>query len=66
MDSKSVNRNVSMYPSDWELVERVAHETGVRGVSAALRIIIREWEAQQITIAEYEEQLKHKCCGGES
>lgn len=40
-------RNISMYPSDWEAVAQVADLSGVKSLSCALRIIIREWKAQQ-------------------
>lgn len=36
-------RNISMYPDDWQTVAKVADLTGVRSLSAALRIIIREF-----------------------
>ena len=38
---------VSMYPDDWQTVARVADTTGVRSLSAALRLIIREFERCQ-------------------
>ena len=37
-------RNVSMYPSQWEIVERLADRLGGIGTSAALRYIVRDWE----------------------
>lgn len=49
-------RNVSLYPDDWQTVARVADTSGVRSLSAALRIIIREFERQQ---AEEEEEEQH-------
>ena len=39
------NRNVSMYPSDWQIVEDA--DIGDAGVSASLRRIVREWYAAQ-------------------
>lgn len=40
-------RTVSMYSDDWRSVERVADTSGVRSLSAALRLIIREFERRQ-------------------
>jgi len=37
-------RTVSMYPADWMKVERIANTSGVRSLSAALRLIISEFE----------------------
>jgi len=37
---KAIRRSVSLYPSDWEIVER--SDTGA-GISEALRHIISEW-----------------------
>jgi len=37
--------NVSLYPRDWRDVVAVAEESGVRTLSAALRIILQEWRA---------------------
>ena len=34
-------RNVSLYPSDWAIVEQA--DIGAAGLSATLRRIIREW-----------------------
>ena len=36
-------RNVTMYPSDWAVVDHVAVELDYTSTSAALRRIVREW-----------------------
>ncbi|MBN1874718.1 MAG: hypothetical protein JXA33_10850 [Anaerolineae bacterium] len=41
-------RNVSLYPRDWQAVHEVAEKSGVKSVSAALRIIIQEWRKAQM------------------
>jgi len=38
-------RNISMYPSDWRIVDD--SDTGDAGTSAALRRIVREWKKFQ-------------------
>jgi hypothetical protein len=38
------SRNVSMYPEQWAFVEQVARESGGLSVSAALRLIVTEWQ----------------------
>jgi hypothetical protein len=45
------SRNVSMYPEQWALVEQVARNLGGLSVSAALRLIVTEW--QQVKAAEH-------------
>jgi len=42
-DERTEAHNVSLYPSDWRDVERIAQETGIRSTSAALRLILQEW-----------------------
>jgi len=42
-EDKVEGRNVSMYPDDWRVVERVARESNVKTLSGALRIIIQQW-----------------------
>lgn len=36
------DRSVSMYPSDWKIVE--AADISGSGVSAAMRAIVRQWQ----------------------
>ena len=42
-DEKTQAVNFSLYPVDIEDIEQKALDTGVRGRSAALRIILAEW-----------------------
>lgn len=42
---KVEGRNVSLYPSDWLIVETA--DIGRAGVSATLRRIVREWNASR-------------------
>jgi len=35
--------NITMYRSDWKDVERVAHQTGIKTRSGAMRIIMQQW-----------------------
>lgn len=37
-------RNVSMYPSDWAVVQQVAKDGGHDSMSGGLRYIIRRWQ----------------------
>lgn len=39
-------RNVSMYRTDWSVVESVAQRSGVK-ISGALRMIVREWARRE-------------------
>ncbi|MCD4738335.1 MAG: ribbon-helix-helix protein, CopG family [Anaerolineae bacterium] len=39
-------RNVSMYPDDWQTVEELAARLTI-SISAALRVIVRQWLAAQ-------------------
>jgi hypothetical protein len=43
---RSEVRSVSLYPDDWEKIERVAKRYSV-SVSAAIRIIIEQWKRNQ-------------------
>ena len=43
-----VGRNVSLYPTDWQTIE--AADLSGSGVSAALRLIVRQWK--QYNLAE--------------
>lgn len=38
---------ITLYPDDWNTIQRIADTTGVRTISAALRIIIREFECKR-------------------
>ena len=52
-----VNRNVSMYPTEWEIVRRYAQilQPSKPNISATLRIIVREWRmAEGCKLAEME------------
>lgn len=40
-------RTVTMYPDEWLMVMQVADTTGIRNLSAALRLIIREFARMQ-------------------
>jgi hypothetical protein len=42
-EDRTKAHNVSLYPQDWRDVEQVAEKSGVRNVSAALRVILQEW-----------------------
>lgn len=44
-DEKVEARNVTMYPRDWAVVERLALSSGVQSLSGALRLIVQEWRA---------------------
>jgi hypothetical protein len=41
---RAIPRNVSMYPDQWALVESVAEDAGKLSLSAALRLILSEWQ----------------------
>jgi len=44
------SRNVGMYPSDWEIVQRVASAKDLMiedNISKALRFIVRDWAHRQ-------------------
>ena len=47
MNTEYIQRIVNLEPSDYQAVKRCAQEKGFggKGFSAALRLIIREWEA---------------------
>ena len=47
--SKYVRRLVNLEHSDYWIIQRTAREKGLggKGFSAALRLIIREWESMQ-------------------
>lgn len=36
-------RSISMYQIEWEILETVSRDKGLNNVSAANRMIIREW-----------------------
>jgi hypothetical protein len=46
-DERIEPHNVSLYPSDWRIIEQVARETGIRSMSAALRLILKEWRTHK-------------------
>ena len=41
---RAFGRNISMYPDQWALVESVAQEAGTPSLSAAVRLILSEWQ----------------------
>jgi hypothetical protein len=43
MNNLAVARNVSMYPEQWDLVDRVDAYNGFRNTSTALRYIIEQY-----------------------
>ena len=36
-------QTITLYPADWQDIATVADQSGVRGTSAALRIILQQW-----------------------
>ncbi len=54
-EERAIGQNVSMYPADWDLVKAEAECKGLT-TSAALRMILREW--QSMKEAEYRETIK--------
>jgi hypothetical protein len=53
-EEKSEAHNISLYPQDWRDVEKVAEQSGVRSISAALRIILQEWRQIRAMVYELE------------
>jgi hypothetical protein len=53
--STYIRRMVNLQQSDYHTVQRVADEKGLggKGFSAALRLIIREWERAQLLPAQH-------------
>ena len=45
---KSEPRTITMYPEDWETISRFAQTSGVKTLSAAMRIILQEWRRMQV------------------
>lgn len=45
------SKNVSMYENDWRIVEMLALRLGI-ATSAALRIIVRDWDVLRLTRAD--------------
>jgi hypothetical protein len=57
---KAIPRNITLYPLDIEIIQAVAEkmpDTGRRNLSAALRLIIREFERMQQTEEDHNDQL---------
>jgi len=48
-------RNISLYQKDWEDIEQVAEQSGVKSISAAVRIILQEWRASRLVIRKADE-----------
>lgn len=44
MEPEVVTKSYTLFPSDVEIIEKVNNERGLLNSSAALRMIIREWE----------------------
>lgn len=55
MEEKAEARNITLYPDDWRDVARVAEQSGVKSISAAVRIILQEWRASRLVIRKAEE-----------
>lgn len=45
---KSEPKTITMYPEDWETVSQFAQTSGVKTLSAAMRIILQEWRRVQL------------------
>lgn len=54
-EEKVEAHTLSLYPSDWDSLNKVARETGARSISGALRIILQEWRASRLVIRKAEE-----------
>lgn len=53
-NTKTLAKNVSMYPDDWEIVEKVANTPDYLfdgNTSQALRYIVRDWAKAQREIS---------------
>lgn len=50
-------RNVSLYPQDWEAVEKVAREMG-GSVSSGLRYILRDWQRAKFELTRQQDRLR--------
>jgi hypothetical protein len=46
---RAIPRNISMYPDQWALVEAVAQDAGKLSLSAAVRLILSEWQQLKAT-----------------
>jgi hypothetical protein len=55
MRHEYVPRMINLEPSDYQVVRRVADQRGLgeKGFSAALRMIIREWQEYQLQDPDY-------------
>lgn len=51
----AVNKNISLYPNEWELIEMVNGYFGFRNRSQAVRHILREFDLQV-----WQETLAHE------
>ena len=58
--SKYARRLVNLEQTDIRIVQRTAREKGLggKGFSAALRLIIREWQAQQEAAASFRPRVR--------
>ncbi len=66
--SRYINRMVNLEPRDYRIVRRAADDRGLggKGFSAALRIIIREWEAIKFASAQNLASLPSQEAGTEA
>lgn len=44
-DERVEPKNITLYPSDWQIVQEVSTQFGL-GLSAALRMIVRDWHSK--------------------
>ncbi len=40
---QAMPKTISLYPNEWEMVDKIAQEIGVHSRSGAIRMVIREW-----------------------
>ncbi len=53
-------RNVSMYPSDWAVVQKLNDDLDLRNLSLALRMIVRDWQKQQQATQPIDQRAQYK------
>lgn len=52
-------RNVSLYPSDWNIIDEYGTPMGLN-TSAALRVIVRQWQ-QRLAVNELGQRTQSPC-----
>lgn len=59
-DKKWITKNVVLFDRDMEIIQELQDDLalGERGFSAALRVIIREWEASRVEIQRIQQANK--------